>query len=339
MSFQEQIDDAIKKQELYFIGDSLPADWYAGFKQWLPLAEGGDAKAAFNVGTCYLRGDGVDRSGKTALDWYRRAADLGDTRAMLALYEQLNARTPAEAEDWLQRAVAAGDPRSVRIASERDRERTEQARKAQEREDHQAMVKRSAPLVAELKALLERGDNAGARHRAEQAVQEGFAWAGSVVAATSLQLNVHRTSRKRYTVMQGASMTTKVVSGVYQTTPVSTSHREYTFKGTVTNPTAYVVDIDFGEPIGSRMIAAGGSKEIARSESMTEKWPVNGTLYIKDPNNTKVKMVLKRSAMARPSGGGGKVWKIVGGLVVLYVLVKAYHLWQAWEIYERFHGG
>ncbi|MEF9443294.1 hypothetical protein OWT26_25305 [Burkholderia sp. 1A5] len=35
-SFQEQIDQAIKAQDLYFIGDQLPLDWYAGFKAWLP---------------------------------------------------------------------------------------------------------------------------------------------------------------------------------------------------------------------------------------------------------------------------------------------------------------
>jgi len=32
MNFQDQIDAAIKEKRLYFVGDQLPPDWYAGFE-------------------------------------------------------------------------------------------------------------------------------------------------------------------------------------------------------------------------------------------------------------------------------------------------------------------
>ncbi|RAR66869.1 Sel1 repeat-containing protein [Paraburkholderia unamae] len=335
-SIQEKIDQAIKNQDIYFIGDALPPDFYAGFKQWLPLAESGDTKAMFNVAYCYVYGEGVDRNNKAGWDWYRKAAERDDPRALLALYNGYKGSNADQAEGYLQRALATGDGRAARIVSDREKALAEAARKAQAETDRQEQAKRAAPVVAELKALLERGDNESARRRAEQAVADGMTWAGSVVAATSLQINVNRTSRKHYTTIKGASMTTKVVEGVYQTSPVLTGHREYTFDGTVTNPTAYAVYVDFGETTGSRFVPAGGSTQIGKSGTVTSKWPVDGTLDLNDPKKTRVKMVLKRQKAAR-SSGGWSAWKIVGGLVMLYVLVKAYHLWQAWEIYQRYH--
>ncbi|UEC01967.1 tetratricopeptide repeat protein [Burkholderia vietnamiensis] len=346
--FQEEIAQAIQNQDCYFLGDALPPDWYAGFKLWLPLAEADDTKAMLNVGYCLTYGKGADEDRDAGLVWYRRLADLGDPRGMLALYFQLKGGKPDEAEAFLQRAVAAGDARAKRVLSDREWKRDEQARKAREaaeteaREAREAQqrrdaMNRSASVVAELKALLERGDNEGARRRAEQAVQEGLTWAGSVVAATSLQVSVSRTSRKRYTSLKGASTTVKVMEGVYSTSPVVTTHKEYTYKGTLTNPTAYPVTIDLFEAKGYRLVPAGGTVEIGKDDTLYEKWPNECTLSLDDPGKARVKMTLKRGKTARASsgGGGGKVWKIVGTVVALYVAMRIYHVWV---LYQHWHG-
>jgi hypothetical protein len=85
MSFQIEIDKEIKSNRLYFVGDALPPDWYAAFKLWLPLAQAGDAKAQFNVGRCYQRGDGVELNLETAKNWFLTAAGQGDPRASLEI--------------------------------------------------------------------------------------------------------------------------------------------------------------------------------------------------------------------------------------------------------------
>lgn len=346
--FQEEIAQVIQNQDCYFLGDALPPDWYAGFKLWLPLAQAGDPKAMLNVGYCLTYGKGADEDRAAGLVWYRRLADLGDPRGILALYFQLKGGKPDEAEEFLQRAVATGDGRAKRVLSDREWKRDEQARKAkeaaetQEREAKAAhqrrdVTNRSASVVAELQALLGRGDNEGARRRAERAVQEGLTWAGSIVAATSLQVSVNRTSRKTYTTLRGASTTVKVMDGVYSTSPVVTGHREYTFKGTVTNPTAYPVTIDLFEAKGYRFVPAGGTVEIGKDDTLHSKWPYECTLSFDDPMKSRAKMTLKPGKTARASsgGGGGKVWKIVGTVVALYVAMRVYHVWV---LYQHWHG-
>lgn len=305
MSIQEKIDKLIKSGDLYFVGDALPSDFYAGFRQWLPLAEAGDIKAMVNVAYCYVRGEGVDRDTTVGWDWYNKAAEVDDPRALVAFYNTYKGVAADKAEGYLQRAVANGDDRAKQIVMERDRERAEATRKAQATAERQEQAKRSASVVAELKGLLERGDNDGARRRAEQAIADGMTWAGSVIAATSLSLNIRRTSRKRYTTIRGASTTTRVVEGVYQTSPVVAGHREYTYKGTVSNPTAYGVHIELigkNGSIGRYFIPAGGSADVGSSETMESKWPAECRLQLGDPGipgNTRVKMTLKGGQVTR----------------------------------------
>ena len=86
MSFQQEIDKFIKEKRLYFVGDSLPSDWYAGFKLWLKLAEEGDPKAQFNVGRCYSLGDGIDQDLEQSDIWFQRAAAQKEPRSHFNLY-------------------------------------------------------------------------------------------------------------------------------------------------------------------------------------------------------------------------------------------------------------
>lgn len=118
MSFQKEIDQAIKDKRLYFVGDSLPTDWYAGFKDWLQAAEAGDAKAQYNVGRCYCRGDGVDKDEDQAKYWYTKAKEQNDPRAFFNLHllhedKASKYRDDTLAEEFLNEAARLGEERAV----------------------------------------------------------------------------------------------------------------------------------------------------------------------------------------------------------------------------------
>jgi len=52
-------------------------DYAQAIRLLIPLAEGGDAAAQFNVGALYEHGRGVPQDPAQAVDWYRRSADQG----------------------------------------------------------------------------------------------------------------------------------------------------------------------------------------------------------------------------------------------------------------------
>ncbi len=60
-------------------------DTAAAMAFWTPLAQKGDANAAFNLGTIYQHGDGVAKNPAAALKWYRIAAEKGDREAQSRL--------------------------------------------------------------------------------------------------------------------------------------------------------------------------------------------------------------------------------------------------------------
>jgi len=67
MSNKPQIDPAtLKKIRLV-----------SRFKETLPVAESGDAKAQFEIGQMYETGDGTKKDMRQAVTWYMRAADQG----------------------------------------------------------------------------------------------------------------------------------------------------------------------------------------------------------------------------------------------------------------------
>lgn len=114
MSFQEQIDLAIREKRLYFIGDRLPHDWYEAFKLWLPVAQAGDAKAQFNIGRCYVRGDGIEKDSARGIDWLLKAAAQDEPRSQFNLYfEYQEKNDPVSAEKWLRSAAKLGESRAM----------------------------------------------------------------------------------------------------------------------------------------------------------------------------------------------------------------------------------
>jgi TPR repeat protein len=60
-------------------------DYSTAFREWLPLAEGGDVRAQNKLGLMYRNGWGVPQDDTEAVKWYRRAAEKGDASAQYSL--------------------------------------------------------------------------------------------------------------------------------------------------------------------------------------------------------------------------------------------------------------
>ncbi len=119
----------------------------------LPLAEKGDARAQFQLGTKYLRGRGVNKDPAEALRWLRAAGDQGFVKAQLYLgnYCADVASDDTSALEWFRRAAANLSDRDGVIGARkagviisRDASRAREAaayfRRAAERGDPQAQV-------------------------------------------------------------------------------------------------------------------------------------------------------------------------------------------------------
>ncbi len=83
----------------------------------LKKAEQGDAKAQFNLGLCYDKGEGVAKDVAEAVKWYRKAADQGVAAAQYNLgvcYQDGDGVTKdaCEAVKWYLKAADQGDVRA-----------------------------------------------------------------------------------------------------------------------------------------------------------------------------------------------------------------------------------
>jgi len=77
-------------------------------------AEAGQAEAMLSLGKIYFHGELVPRDLEAALRWYRRAAQVGNTRAMVALaIHHLSVKEVKPAAAWLRRAAEGGDPEGM----------------------------------------------------------------------------------------------------------------------------------------------------------------------------------------------------------------------------------
>src|SRR5262245_35804007 len=80
-----------------------------------------DARAAYDLGLRFFRGDGVRQDSYQALQWMREAAERGDVRAQLAVgrfylmgLEEMGS-DPAEAEKWLSMAAGKGNKEAKKL--------------------------------------------------------------------------------------------------------------------------------------------------------------------------------------------------------------------------------
>ncbi len=88
-------------------------DYASAIAMWRPLAEGGDADAAFNLAQAYKLGRGVTADLGQAKTWYGKAAQAGHVQGAanygLLLFQDGDRRS---AMPWISKAADAGDPRA-----------------------------------------------------------------------------------------------------------------------------------------------------------------------------------------------------------------------------------
>jgi TPR repeat protein len=97
-------------------------DYATALKEWVPLAEAGDAPSQFNVGLMYLDGVGVPQSDLKAVEWFRRSAEQGYAKAqgnlgVLYAVGRGVRRDYVGAHMWLNLCAASGDSK---CAAQRD---------------------------------------------------------------------------------------------------------------------------------------------------------------------------------------------------------------------------
>jgi cell division protein FtsN len=92
------------------------ADYAGAMAIWRPLAEKGDADAAFNLGQAYRLGRGVPTNLAVARTWFERAASQGhvDAQATLGLLMFQNG-DQAGGLKWLKQAAEQGEPRALLV--------------------------------------------------------------------------------------------------------------------------------------------------------------------------------------------------------------------------------
>jgi TPR repeat protein len=92
------------------------ADYPAAVAIWRPLAEAGDADAAFNLGQAYRLGRGVPLNLAAAQTWFERGARSGHLDAQttlgLLLFDSGNRVSGLR---WLKTAAERGEPRALLI--------------------------------------------------------------------------------------------------------------------------------------------------------------------------------------------------------------------------------
>ncbi|GLQ06546.1 tetratricopeptide repeat protein [Sneathiella chinensis] len=98
-------DEGVKAYEAGNYADAL--------QEWLPLARNNDPAAMRNVGHLYRRGLGVPKDPAAAVNWYRKAADLGFARAqanLATMYLKGEGvdQDDAQAFEWFEKAARTG---------------------------------------------------------------------------------------------------------------------------------------------------------------------------------------------------------------------------------------
>jgi len=94
-------------------------DYAGAVRHWLPLAQQGNPRAENWLGVLYHNGQGVAQDDRTAVAWYRRAAERDDVVAQFNLAAEYVEGTgvpqdDAEAAKWFGRAASRGYPPAER---------------------------------------------------------------------------------------------------------------------------------------------------------------------------------------------------------------------------------
>lgn len=89
-------------------------DYERAYREWLPLAEAGDASSQANLGVLYWRGQGVGEDHAEAVRWFRLAAEQGnpiaqDNLGQMYYLGQGVEQSDADAARWIRAAALQGD--------------------------------------------------------------------------------------------------------------------------------------------------------------------------------------------------------------------------------------
>ena len=90
------------------------SNYQTAFKLWLPMAEQGYAKAQFNLGVMYAKGQGVKQDDFEAVKWFRKAAEQGYAEAKFNLGHMYSKGRGVKQDDfevvnWYRKAAEQGD--------------------------------------------------------------------------------------------------------------------------------------------------------------------------------------------------------------------------------------
>ena len=96
----------------------LRGDYATALREWIPLAEQGDADAQYNLGVMYDKGPGAPQDYVQARQWYEKAAVQGDANAQsnLGVMYEKGRGVPqdyVQARQWYEKAAAQGDANAL----------------------------------------------------------------------------------------------------------------------------------------------------------------------------------------------------------------------------------
>ena len=102
------------------VSDYNEGNYIQALDAFYALAKEGDAKAQFNVGLIYAMGKGVNRDRYQAKEWYRKAADQGNSAAQYNLAKLLmehsenrDSRMVKQAIYWYKKAAEGGEAEAL----------------------------------------------------------------------------------------------------------------------------------------------------------------------------------------------------------------------------------
>jgi uncharacterized protein len=103
------VDDGVQKYQ--------KGDFKGAVQEWMPLAQAGDANAAFNLGQAYRLGRGVKQDLPRAFTHYEQAAKLGHVTAQgnlgtLLYFSAAPVQNRKKAVEWWHTAAQNGDSRA-----------------------------------------------------------------------------------------------------------------------------------------------------------------------------------------------------------------------------------
>lgn len=107
----------MKKQFLFMVLMiiSMMASAQTTYKTYIKAAKKGDADAQFRIGSCYSKGDGIEKNEKKAVNWWRKAAEQGHAISQGLLghaYDKGEGvqKDPSQAVFWYRKAAEQGLP-------------------------------------------------------------------------------------------------------------------------------------------------------------------------------------------------------------------------------------